>query len=61
MDRVIGTCSICGGDVVEPDVQFSVVPVRPRCVACAAVSVQAMPVIRMEPVRPRSFDGSPWA
>lgn len=36
-DRVIGTCSICGGAVVMPTYYWSTVPPMPQCIRCGGV------------------------
>lgn len=41
--KIIGTCSLCGGDVVEPSNEFSF----RRCVTCDAVESSGLPVIPM--------------
>lgn len=50
MDTVIGTCSLCGGAVMVPEVWYSTIPAVPRCRGCGAT--QRNPygaVIEMEP------------
>jgi hypothetical protein len=44
-ERVIGACSLCGGDVIEHGIQHSVRPMRPTCSGCGAV--KARPFIDM--------------
>lgn len=51
MNKVIGTCSLCGGQVCVPTIYHSVVPPRPQCVRCGAVAKRTGPVIEMEPRR----------
>lgn len=52
-ERIIGTCSLCGGPVVVPDVFYSVLPPIPRCRDCGARMKRSYGrVILMEP--------SPW-
>jgi hypothetical protein len=49
-DRVLGSCSICGGAVTQPSIVWSTVMPEPRCSSCGARPVQASgPVIEMEP------------
>lgn len=36
MDRVVGTCSLCGGAVVMPAIWFATVPPIPTCRNCGA-------------------------
>jgi hypothetical protein len=38
-DRVVGTCSLCGGPVCVPIVYMSTVPPTPTCHQCGAVPV----------------------
>jgi hypothetical protein len=54
MDRVIGTCSLCGGDVVAYEgIWMSVLPPPPpTCSGCRAVKRGTKPVIDMEPSAP---------
>jgi hypothetical protein len=50
--RTIGTCSICGGAVVTPDVWLGVVPPTPECSSCGAQPRRSHgPVIEMRPSR----------
>jgi hypothetical protein len=45
-----GTCSLCGGPVVTPDVWMSIVPPTPTCQRCGARLKQSYgPVLPMEP------------
>lgn len=57
MDRKIGSCSICGGDVVayEGPWMATVPPPPPHCTSCGAVTADSERVIKM--VRPRSAWG----
>ncbi len=61
MTRTIGTCSICGGPVVEHVVQYSTVPIPPSCQRCGAVKADTFgPIIEMERYKqpkPVSVDG----
>lgn len=55
--QVVGTCSLCGGDVVLPVVFWSVAPPPPTCTRCGAqAAAPALPVIPMTPVPARQ----PW-
>lgn len=45
--KVIGTCSNCGGNVVAIEVQYSVRPVPPTCQSCGATP--RSPVLDMGP------------
>ena len=47
-DVVIGTCSLCGGQVILPNVRESVFPPVPQCAQCGATAAQHGPVIPME-------------
>jgi len=51
-DRVIGTCSICGGAVAVPSVWHGVIPPTPICQGCGAVPSTHGPVIDMKPAPP---------
>lgn len=47
--RVIGACSLCGGEVVVPTIWMGVTPPVPRCKKCDAVKApQSLPVIPMK-------------
>lgn len=39
MMKVVGYCSLCGGKVVVPEVQMSVIPMTPECFNCGAVAL----------------------
>ena len=52
MDRVVGTCSLCGGQVTLPGIWSGVVPPVPQCSSCHATAKSSGPVIEME--RPRT-------
>ena len=49
-ERVVGRCSICGGEVVIPTVFWSVVQPIPTCKSCGAVMRNQGPVIPMVPI-----------
>jgi hypothetical protein len=54
MNRVIGTCSNCHGDVVVPNVWYGINPPVPTCSQCGATPVKRnMPVIDMGPPPPK--------
>ena len=55
--QVIGTCGLCGGDVVRHTAYHSVVPPKPMCVRCGAVVKQPKPVLDMESQSRRDEDG----
>jgi hypothetical protein len=46
---IIGSCSICGGNVTVPDTWYGINPPVPRCDSCGAIK-RTRPVIDMEPV-----------
>jgi hypothetical protein len=47
MDMVIGSCSICGGNVVVPKVWYGMQTPMPTCSKCGAI--EQLPVIKMAP------------
>lgn len=50
MDRVVGTCSLCGGPVTLPEFWMGTVPPVPTCASCHARQKQPYGnVIEMEP------------
>ena len=52
-EKIIGTCSICGGPVSVPNISWSVIPPVPRCQNCGATpQVRYGPVIPMQPAPP---------
>lgn len=51
MKRILGECSICGGDVTVPDIFWSVVPPTPTCEKCGAIPRGFRRVIPMVPRR----------
>ena len=54
----IGTCSLCGGPVMLPDVWFGVHPPTPKCLFCGAVPSQPYgPMIPMRPKQPKRLEG----
>lgn len=52
MNRVIGECSICGGDVSVPHIWHGIFPPKPTCSRCGA-QARSGPVIDMRPVSNR--------
>lgn len=49
---IIGTCSICGGEVQVPNMWMGVIAPKPTCNRCGAVEDNNGPVIPMiNPVR----------
>lgn len=48
MNRIIGKCSLCGGDVTLPEVWMGVKPPVPTCEKCGAVEDSNKPVIPMK-------------
>lgn len=58
-DRVVGTCSLCGGAVTVPSVFWSIVPPIPTCSRCGATPSQPHgPVIEMQPSRTYTVTGA---
>jgi len=49
MDKIIGTCSECGGAVTLPRTWMGMTPPNPTCRDCGAVRVDHGPVIQMKP------------
>lgn len=52
MNDVIGSCSICGGQVLCPRVWHGVIPPVPTCSQCGATA-SVGPVIPMVPRQPQ--------
>lgn len=48
MNKVIGSCSLCGGPVVAPDVWYGINLPTPTCVQCGAKARPSGPVIPMQ-------------
>lgn len=46
-ETVIGSCSLCGGEVTVPTYWMSVEPAIPTCRACGATAAPRGPVIKM--------------
>lgn len=57
-DRIVGTCSKCGGTVCTPIVWAGTTPPIPKCDTCGAVKKNSLPVIETEYVEDSSSDGS---
>jgi len=51
-DAVIGTCSICGGQVATPSLWGGIIPPTPHCLKCGASAANHGPVIQMQKIRP---------
>lgn len=49
MQRVIGTCSLCGGRVTLPEFWWGTTPPVPTCECCGGVKADHGPVIDMKP------------
>ena len=47
--RIIGSCSLCGGQVGVPTIWHGVHPPEPQCLKCHAIAKQPGPVIEMQP------------
>lgn len=56
MDRVIGRCSICGGNVTFPDVWLGITPPKPVCIGCGATRIKddlpTIPMRKHDPLGP---------
>lgn len=52
MSYVLGSCSICGGDVTMPNAWYSTKPPVPTCASCGAKAKPSLPVIEMQPGKP---------
>lgn len=53
MEAPVGTCSICGGEVVKHvGAWHAVVPPRGRCTSCGGVEASG-PVVPMRPAQPQ--------
>ena len=48
MRHIIGTCSLCGGNVIRDDSWLSVKDHLPTCEKCGATKKLALPVIEMQ-------------
>jgi hypothetical protein len=61
-EQKIGTCSICGGEVIGWVGPFwsTVPPPPPRCASCGAVSAAHDPVIPMRPIHPKDRGRLKW-
>jgi hypothetical protein len=55
MNKIVGRCSICGGNVTLPDVWMGIHPPVPTCQSCGATKKSDLPVIPMTP--PRRWPG----
>lgn len=51
MYKVLGSCSICGGNVVIPLVWMGIYPPTPYCNSCGAVREEEKKIIKMKPVK----------
>lgn len=58
-ETVVGRCSNCGGEVVEPVVFHSVVRPAPTCNRCGATAATQGPTIPMNPPPKRESIGLP--
>jgi hypothetical protein len=54
----VGTCSICHGPVMVPQVWMSILPPTPTCGNCGAVAATHGPIIPMRPQRYRTTTGA---
>lgn len=51
MDKIIGQCSLCGGNVTVPTAWWSTEPPVPHCKKCGAHEKNQLPIIEMELVK----------
>jgi len=57
MNKVIGTCSICGGAVTVPYIWMGTPPPIPTCESCGATQRRPHgPVVDMEPQCPKEIE-----
>ena len=57
--RIVGRCSICGGNVTLPTYFASIIPPVPTCQSCGATAARPeLPVVPMEPRRFTTSDRS---
>lgn len=52
MDKVIGSCGNCGGDVTIPENWMSTAPAEPTCKSCGAKAKKKLPKIDMVDSKP---------
>jgi|GEM_PF-5465399 len=50
MDKTVGRCSQCGGNVTVPSEWLGIHPPVPTCHSCGAQAVSRLPIIETEPV-----------
>lgn len=55
MMDVVGTCSICGGEVMSYRIWHAITPPPMQCARCGAHAASHGPVIPMVPAAPPSF------
>lgn len=51
--RILGKCSICGGQVTVPSSWLGILPPTPTCQSCGAEAENPGPVIPMRPKKER--------
>ena len=49
MNKTIGTCSLCGGQVTLPTIWYGVTPPTATCSKCGATEAKNLPIITMRP------------
>jgi len=49
MMKILGKCSNCGGNVMEPNIVHSTVPIPPKCDGCGNVPESYMKIIKTVP------------
>lgn len=47
--RLLGTCSLCGGDVTVPATWHGVFPPTAECTKCGAIPANSKPTVEMVP------------
>lgn len=53
--KIIGKCSICGGNVIVPEFWHGIYPPIPKCDSCHAVKEDNLPIIPMRPATPKRY------
>ena len=49
MDRIVGVCGNCGGNVTVPDAWLGINPPVPTCHSCGSTARNTAPVLPMNP------------
>lgn len=55
MDKIVGICGNCGGNVVLPDAYLSINPPVPRCNSCGAEAKRNLPIVEMQKKDEKKF------